>query len=248
MSNDLQNYTQEKVLNIKTEMIMILATFVETRCHHKVSGAHKLFHYLDNYHDFMDLKVAFAGFQMNVVSEHYNRNIECDLTFPNLNINFNQNKNDFLIQIVEEIIHQFKFPYRLIELARLRTTATPTPTPPQYLGLCNSIVRSITGEKYIVICNTLPNSSRVVSYSLFVNIPNITRRVETDNYNHSFTECPICLNKEVLTVVKTNCNHLFCKDCFDKLVETCISSKLPCPMCRTVVSIVIEEIVASVPP
>lgn len=235
MSDVSQNYTQENVLQIKTEMKIILTTFVETRCHHKVSGAHKLFHYLDNYHDFMDLKVAFAGFQMNMVSEHYSRNIECDLTFPNLNINFNQNKNDFLIQVVEEIIHQFKYPYRLIELAIPRTTTMAT--PPQYLGLCNGFVRSITGEKYTVICNTLPNGSRVVSYSLLVNVLKITRRVEMDNHNYSsFTECPICLNTEVPTVVKTNCNHLFCKDCFDKLVKTCISSKLSCPMCRAVVS------------
>jgi hypothetical protein len=66
-----------------------------------------------------------------------------------------------------------------------------------------------------------------------------------EKFNHSITECPICYDEKNSTInhmIKTNCNHLFCKDCFDKVVETCFSYIISCPMCRTVIDNVIENI------
>lgn len=65
-------------------------------------------------------------------------------------------------------------------------------------------------------------------------------------FNHNISECPICYDEKNSTtdpMVKTNCNHLFCKDCFDKVVEMCFSNMVSCPMCRTIVAGVIENVV-----
>ena len=52
----------------------------------------------------------------------------------------------------------------------------------------------------------------------------------TKEEKHS--ECSICLNK-INNIVKTKCNHLFCKSCLEKwLDEKLIPNEHNCPLCR----------------
>lgn len=43
-------------------------------------------------------------------------------------------------------------------------------------------------------------------------------------------ECPICLQET--TVIKTKCNHMFCRDCLSTYMNRCSSYEKPCPLCR----------------
>ena len=45
-------------------------------------------------------------------------------------------------------------------------------------------------------------------------------------------ECPICLESfKLKDMIETNCDHLFCHDCFFKMM---INSKKKCGLCRQV--------------
>jgi hypothetical protein len=52
--------------------------------------------------------------------------------------------------------------------------------------------------------------------------------------NSQIIDCPICYeNKHKLLCVQSNCNHHFCRDCFNEFViNTKLIASLHCPMCR----------------
>jgi len=56
----------------------------------------------------------------------------------------------------------------------------------------------------------------------------------TIDENSQIIECPICYEtKDKILCVQSNCNHDFCRDCFNQFVmNTKLSSSLHCPMCR----------------
>ncbi len=44
--------------------------------------------------------------------------------------------------------------------------------------------------------------------------------------------CPICLELLSENITTTNCNHTFCSECFDELMD---NNKIQCPLCRTLI-------------
>ena len=69
--------------------------------------------------------------------------------------------------------------------------------------------------------------------------PNTSRRVSKTIEAFTCTEedeCPICYNNLFsLKKIKTNCNHIFCNDCFDNHISHNNNMVVACPMCRTAV-------------
>ena len=53
-------------------------------------------------------------------------------------------------------------------------------------------------------------------------------------------DCPICYEiKDKLSCVISNCNHNFCRECFNQFVfNTKLNKSLDCPMCRTELTII----------
>ena len=58
-------------------------------------------------------------------------------------------------------------------------------------------------------------------------------------------ECSICYEnyKNNSNKVFTNCNHEYCKSCFDRLINQSKHGLLPCPMCRTNVTEITTTII-----
>ena len=49
-------------------------------------------------------------------------------------------------------------------------------------------------------------------------------------YKVVYMECPICFNETLSeNLITTNCNHIYCYDCFNKWL---IKDKTTCPICR----------------
>lgn len=45
--------------------------------------------------------------------------------------------------------------------------------------------------------------------------------------------CPICLESFGENITTTNCNHMFCDNCFNELLN---NNKVECPLCRSIIS------------
>lgn len=334
-NHNFRNCDSIRALEMKNDMKELVKTFAE--CYYYVldSGPFKLFYCLNNLYNFMSLKVGFVDFKINMVTNS-NQVISCDLTSRKLRFNYQSNKTNFLIQIIEEIIHQLKTPNRLTELEHETAVIQPAP---RYMSLNNVMITSF-GERFL--CSTITDSNdsrRIVFVPIVISnatpapapatapasptqttpetltetltetpasppsppprryvyrtpivhggvhggggvqqyirahsqrnwirlrqnqrpfaapIPNystsplsplpvrkaiIEHKIE--KFTYSLNECPICYEEEEMkkAVVKTNCQHLFCKCCFDKVIETCDTEHVHCPMCRSVVSNVVE--------
>lgn len=76
----------------------------------------------------------------------------------------------------------------------------------------------------------------------------VRNEINTEGHN----ECPVCYNEfESATLVKTNCNHLYCKECIVRHVSTFVTRECAptCPFCRepiTYVSLTNAQMVGEV--
>jgi SUMO ligase MMS21 Smc5/6 complex component len=61
-----------------------------------------------------------------------------------------------------------------------------------------------------------------------------------DSLPFTYKDCNICLNEIKIedNVTNTPCNHLFHRDCLNKLINSnlCKNGKYSCPCCRTVIN------------
>ena len=66
------------------------------------------------------------------------------------------------------------------------------------------------------------------------NIININNNCNKENY------CSICLNDNLndIFIYKTNCSHIFCKECLDKWFK---KGKDSCPLCRNLITTYIHN-------
>ena len=54
-------------------------------------------------------------------------------------------------------------------------------------------------------------------------------------------ECPICLEEEK-NIVRFACKHMICKGCFTKYVAALDGRDFDCPICRSPVVYIIQEV------
>lgn len=57
----------------------------------------------------------------------------------------------------------------------------------------------------------------------------------------SIFECPICLEENKKKIAELSCGHKLCSDCLMKLFPSSNSDSAPCPLCRKIISVNINE-------
>ena len=99
-----------------------------------------------------------------------------------------------------------------------------------YCDYYTSIENKQKREKQLLIQQL--KLQRIANLLVFEKLP--THCDVSIDENSQIIECPICYeNKHKLLCVQSNCNHNFCRDCFNQFVmNTKLISSLHCPMCR----------------
>jgi hypothetical protein len=120
------------------------------------------------------------------------------------------------------------------------------------VGVLRLSMMSLVNENNMVIDdnvidnNIIDNNIDYINVFEYENRQNETIRnigvfVRNETTTETPSECPVCYNEfESVALVKTNCNHLYCKECIVHHVSTFVTRECAptCPFCRDTITYV----------